>query len=70
MRLLLLLACLALFTCFSPGCGSDNPKESADPVVDELTGKTPIDQGKRMKRQIDGIRKMREDQAEEAAGGE
>lgn len=67
---MLLLVFLAFFAFSAAGCGSDSPGESAEAVADEMTGKTPIDRGRRMKQQIEGIRDMREDQAEEAAAGE
>jgi hypothetical protein len=51
-----------------PGCGSDDPAKDVDHAADYATGKTPLDQGGRMKKKLDGIGKKREEQFEKAAG--
>jgi hypothetical protein len=41
------------------GCGEDKPVEKS---TEQLTGKRPIQQGRRMKDQIDRIRRDREEE--------
>ncbi len=68
MKRFLFLAVAVVF-CFLPVCcGSENPKKDADLVRDELTGQTPIEHGRRMRDQVGGIVKEREDQAKAAEG--
>ena len=43
------------------GCGDDKPVEK---TTEQLTGKRPIQQGRRMKDQIDRMRRDREEERE------